>query len=318
MAEHRIHSPMEASENRRVANKAEGAAVWAKLDDEIFDHPKILAAGPLATLLHIAAIVWSCRNLTDGFIPAGKVNSLIDWHGVLRHSPVESDFDEQLCAGWRTEGDDFIQELLDLKLWHDAPRGYLIHDFDKYQRSKAQWLALRKNNTERQKRHRGRGRNAVTNGVSNGHVTLTPVPEGNGSSPDLLRSGSGSSAPDVLPAPVPEEENLSFASLTLGEWAFADFWAAYPKKRHKPDALKAWRQVGADHTPLPIRGGLERWKGSDAWQRGFIEDPATFLRQRQWEDMPATSSHAQTQTNYRNIKRGIERVHDVRRRGAQP
>jgi len=65
---------------------------------------------------------------------------------------------------------------------------------------------------------------------------------------------------------------------------FVRFWATYPKKRHKPAAARAWVAVdGARHLEAII-AGVERWKGSDAWHRGFVEDPATFLRQRQWED----------------------------------
>jgi hypothetical protein len=67
---------------------------------------------------------------------------------------------------------------------------------------------------------------------------------------------------------------------------FQNFWKPYPKKRHQPAAWKAWRQVDGEHHVDAIVAGVERWKGSDAWRRGYIEDPATFLRQRQWEDEP--------------------------------
>jgi hypothetical protein len=67
---------------------------------------------------------------------------------------------------------------------------------------------------------------------------------------------------------------------------FGVFWLAYLKKRHKPDALKAWQQVHGDDQLDAILAGLDRWKASEAWLRGYIEDPATFLRQRQWEDAP--------------------------------
>jgi len=97
--------------------------------------------------------------------------------------------------------------------------------------------------------------------------------------------------PEPKPEPKPDPE-LSFASLTQGpepaprptELGFEPFWKPYPKKRHKPAALRAWKAVdGARHLEA-IVAGVERWKASEQWEAGRIEDPSTFLRQRQWED----------------------------------
>jgi hypothetical protein len=98
--------------------------------------------------------------------------------------------------------------------------------------------------------------------------------------------------PKPEPKPEPEPE-VSFATLTQGaeaprptELGFDRFWKTYPKKRHKPAASRAWKTVdGARHLEA-ILAGVERWQASDPWYRGFVEDPATFLRQRQWEDEP--------------------------------
>ena len=90
--------------------------------------------------------------------------------------------------------------------------------------------------------------------------------------------------PEPLPEPKPEPLILGVQTPILTELGFDQFWKPYPKKRHKPDARRAWKQVdGARHLE-PIVAGVERWKASDQWSAGRIEDPATFLRQRQWED----------------------------------
>jgi len=101
--------------------------------------------------------------------------------------------------------------------------------------------------------------------------------------------------PDPDPDPDPEKSKDGAKSRRAGgdggaadfqRYDFGRFWAAYPKKRHKPAAWQAWHAVdGARHLEL-ILAGVERWKASDDWARGFVEDPATFLRQRQWEDEP--------------------------------
>jgi hypothetical protein len=95
-----------------------------------------------------------------------------------------------------------------------------------------------------------------------------------------------------LPKPLPEPKPLlSLTSFAQGDRSphshFAEFWATYPRKRHKPDAERAWKRVRGDDALAAVVAGVGRWKASDAWRRGFVEDPATFLRQRQWEDDPA-------------------------------
>jgi hypothetical protein len=95
------------------------------------------------------------------------------------------------------------------------------------------------------------------------------------------------------PSLTKPEEDLSLifppAASPPSSDPFARFWAAYPKRRHKPDASRVWKTVGGDRALEAILAGVERWKTSDAWRRGFIEDPARFLRQRQWEDdLPIT------------------------------
>jgi len=85
-----------------------------------------------------------------------------------------------------------------------------------------------------------------------------------------------------------------------GRSDFAQFWTTYPKKRHKPDAQRAWVSGHCDADLAAILVGIEHWKTSDAWQRGFVEDPATFLRQRQWED--AVPAQPTGQTNFASIQ----------------
>jgi len=247
--------------------------MWARLDDAILDNPKIIAAGPLATLLHIAAIVWSARHLTDGFIPSGKVATLVNWHGALLHIELEADVGEVMCTGRRIEGDDFVDILLTLQLWHEVQGGYQIHDFLEYNRSKKQVLAERARWASRQDKRRSEDEPPTESRVEStrSHACPVPVP---------------------VPGSVPKEENLSFATLTQGdatsprptELGFETFWKPYPKKRHKPAAARAWKAVdGARHLEA-IVAGVERWKASEQWAGGRIEDPSTFLRQRQWED----------------------------------
>jgi len=66
---------------------------------------------------------------------------------------------------------------------------------------------------------------------------------------------------------------------------FDTFWAAYPRKVGKQDALKAWVKANPDITE--VLAGVERWKRDQQWEdTQFIPYPATFLHGRRWEETP--------------------------------
>ena len=66
------------------------------------------------------------------------------------------------------------------------------------------------------------------------------------------------------------------------------FWIAYPKKKARIDAQKAWLQVEKLRPPIEkLLASIEQQKRSLAWQRDFgeyIPYPATWLRAGQWDD----------------------------------
>ena len=69
---------------------------------------------------------------------------------------------------------------------------------------------------------------------------------------------------------------------------FAAFWAAYPKKAGKADALKAWNKLKPDVVLQEQMGkALEVQKQSQQWRKDggqYIPMPATWLNGRRWED----------------------------------
>lgn len=85
------------------------------------------------------------------------------------------------------------------------------------------------------------------------------------------------------PSPSPSQEVLNpFAQ------GFARFWFAYPKKRNKPAAQKAWTKLTPDaELTESLLAALERWKSTADWQRDdgqYIPYPASWLNGRRWED----------------------------------
>lgn len=155
---------------------------WTKLDDGYTEHPKIVAAGPLAAWLHTCALVYCGRNLTDGFIHKNQVARLVDWEGI--YEGTNSVTARQLS-----------KTLLDCGLWEPVPRGYQIHDYLSYNPSKEQVLAEREATRKRVElwRNRQRGNiesNADGNAVSTPSPVPVPVPDPN-PVPGPIRRGFG-------------------------------------------------------------------------------------------------------------------------------
>jgi hypothetical protein len=85
-----------------------------------------------------------------------------------------------------------------------------------------------------------------------------------------------------------EGEKDSRASHSLLNGAFTEFWDAYPKKRSKGDAEKAWLKLKPDASlQSRILVSLTAASVSKDWQREggkFIPHPATWLNAKGWED----------------------------------
>jgi hypothetical protein len=105
---------------------------WVRLDDGFPDHPKLVAAGGDAGWLHICAMCWSARQLTDGVIPAGILHRLSD-----RRRP------EELAA-----------RLVACGLWEVTEGGWTIHDWFDYQPSRERVEADRQAAQQRMRRTR--------------------------------------------------------------------------------------------------------------------------------------------------------------------
>lgn len=69
---------------------------------------------------------------------------------------------------------------------------------------------------------------------------------------------------------------------------FAEFWKAYPKKKNKGDAEKAWKKLKptTDLANLLLQS-IQTAKNSDDWRKEngqFIPYPASWLNAKGWED----------------------------------
>ena len=129
---------------------------WLRIDDTFYDHPKIVAAGPLAVALHVFGMTYASRHGTDGFVPSSMLPWLVRFDGI------------QLTLGLEPRGpampvdvQAIAARLVEIGLWHPAAApcarcklrrgdrrpgerdGYLVHDFLEFNPSGAEAVERR-------------------------------------------------------------------------------------------------------------------------------------------------------------------------------
>lgn len=101
--------------------------VWVRFDDQFTIHRKVDGLSDAAFRLHVSAIFWCARNLTDGLVPEED----LDIVSARVRSPQR-----------------FAAELVRRKLWSQTDDGWLIHDFLEFQPSRAEVLEKRAKRAE--------------------------------------------------------------------------------------------------------------------------------------------------------------------------
>jgi hypothetical protein len=128
---------------------------WFKVDDGFATSRPILAIPrryrAAAAGLWVLAGTWSAKELTDGFIPDYLIDELASTPAIARH-------------------------LVTAGLWEDAPAGYQLIGWAKYQFTKEQVLARRKVEAEKKQRARDAARKAAEQ--RRGNYVPDGVPEG--------------------------------------------------------------------------------------------------------------------------------------------
>ena len=132
---------------------------WFKVDDTLHGHPKTRRAGLAAMGMWVLAGSYSASYVTEGFIAEWWVAAF----------PL---------------GKRRAAELTRAGFWEpgkkDGEQGWIFHDWNKFQPSKAEIEADRAAARDRQKAWRAKRRenasHAVTNGVTDGVSNASPLP----------------------------------------------------------------------------------------------------------------------------------------------
>lgn len=104
---------------------------YLNIDDNFADHPKIEGLSDGAFRLHVAAMCYAAKFLTDGAIPAVRVARL-----APRYRPA------------------LLKELLKAGLWVEHDQDYRIHDYLQWNKPRSWWQKERAAAAERQRKHR--------------------------------------------------------------------------------------------------------------------------------------------------------------------
>ncbi|MCT9932417.1 hypothetical protein N5079_19640 [Planotetraspora sp. A-T 1434] len=192
------------------------ADTYLKLHDGFPENRKVVAAGGDAAWLHVCALAYASRNLTDGLIPEGVVSRLSD-----RKQPTK------LAA-----------KLIEVGLWHkaghDCPRcpqpgagEYLIHDYLEHQRSAAKVEEIKgkravagsKGGTRKAANAKGHPKQTPSNllGGSHGSAEAKATPDTD--TEEVLRtSRTEADVPPSAGAAAPQAGDPVTSQTIIGEW----------------------------------------------------------------------------------------------------
>ena len=247
---------------------------WFKIDDGFWSHPKTATLSSDAVALWVRAGSYSCQHLTDGEIPAPMLRML----GTA----------------------DAAEELVAAGLWYEEGNGWSFHDWGDYQETRETVRKRRDEARERQAKAReraaerrrksheqsqepSRDTSHVTDDVTHGVSSLYPT------RPDPTRPGrSNREEPIAHPAAAPD----AVKAVDNSE-LFDRFWHAYPVKKGKADARKAFAKAIKSTSIDTILAGVDAYKRelgpvlggktldgrTPKWAQGWLNG-------QRWEDEP--------------------------------
>lgn len=177
---------------------------WVKIDDSWLTHPKALHAGRDGRALWIAALCYSARELTDGFLPEDALPLVAVAAGV-RSGPAMA----KLTSPWKPGANPSFEPV---------DGGWMIHDFNVYQPSSEKVRDVKAKRAEAGRRGGSRSKGssnderpdeanhqakAEANGQANRKRNGTPSP-----SPLLPTQVSSPTGLGTAPPPTDDDDEL--------------------------------------------------------------------------------------------------------------
>ncbi|GAA5075618.1 hypothetical protein [Lysobacter panacisoli] len=264
-----------------------------RINTELFAHPKYkrllrrLSWCGCAHLPHLFA--WAAANRPDG-----------DLSGL-------TDEDLELAVNYPPGQGAFIAILAEIGFLEGEEGARQIHDWAEHQpwasgsslrAARGKWNSIKRHHGEaeadRQVPEWAARRNAdsskidaASNANSNAD-SLLPAMLGNGCSNAPYPSPSPSPSPSPKARAIAQQAARSGRSRVAYTETFERFWAAYPNRKGKAVAFKAWVKLQLDsEVEALITDVTARHARDRDWLRdggAYIPHGSTYLAQRRWED----------------------------------
>lgn len=230
---------------------------YAKLSNEFWRSPSVmemLDTNPAALGYYVAAVSYASDNLTDGLIE----------ERVAKHSLHVPE--------------DVISFLVDIGKWETVEGGWLIHNYAKWQNSREQIEAARE-------RDRNRKANNRSEDIPDGIQTESEnTPDGiqpavNQNTKPKHNNQNDSSSDESNTPQTPHRDSDAYTP------EFEEFWQAYPRKKDKRAAWKAWKAALKRADPEAIINAAKA-EARRPCELKFRKYPASWLNADAWEDEP--------------------------------
>ena len=225
---------------------------WIRLEDTFFTNKKILLLTPEAKLLHLEAICYSSQHLTDGVIPV----QVLIYLRIKQHQRA-------------------IKRLIDAGLWSIKSKDeYQIVNYLEYQTSKEQVEKVKQATKNRVEAHRKR---------KAGNADVTPLQEQ--CNADVTLSEPEPQTEPELEPEIKKKIKVIKDDPIIEDPDFKVFWAAYPKKVKRQNALKSYMRALKVATPQEIFEGVIRYSRTCGDDLKFVANPDGWLNQIRWNDI---------------------------------
>nr|DAH25695.1 MAG TPA: replisome organizer [Caudoviricetes sp.] len=234
--------------------------MWAKIDDKLWMHPKWVSLPDSAKALWVSALSYCACYETDGHVPSKTLSILCP---NKRHDRVAN-------------------LLIKCGLWEPIDGGYVFHDWERYQPTKARKDAERKDKRDRMRALRAR---SVTSNrrVTDSDVTsklLDPVPV-----PEVAKATymGGASANAEDPAPTKRRTRKT---------RLPDNWQPNPEHHATAHRLHLDLDSEAEDFRNHAQAQGRRLADWDAGFRSWLKKSAEYAQERQgaYRNQAATTS----------------------------
>jgi hypothetical protein len=229
---------------------------WVRIDEEFPHHPKVMKAGPLGMAMHVAALCYCNRYLTDGFVPKSAAATLLDFSGIGMRQWMGEVTGGGVDATWEL----VVEDLEAAGLWERTEGGWQIHDYHDYQPSREHVLKLRE--TRRAVGRKGgqaKGKQVAKQPPSNDEATSQATDEANGEAKSYPFPVPPSS-PDVVPYLTVVGVDPTQSKRTEGEGKARGPGRPPRNPRHPSDefVVNRARQIRAESGPDAARAYLAK------------------------------------------------------------